>query len=295
MKDIKVLCQEQGYNAEITAFLDGVWQTIKADEAAFSAFAEQIDIYVNNMTDFDHLSMLDKVHEIGEAIGVQPGTMELVLVMYMLPILKEQYEKQGVPMQYYDAVVRVFRGSAERSFDNGGVAMSTTWWNMAYFKLNMFYIGRLIFKWQPFKESYTIGDREIKAGTYRIEVHIPRGGPLDLVSVHAAYDEAKEFFEARYNQKDPLFSCSSWTLAPMLDDILPPTSNILKFAHEYTVVKTRIDLTGERAGHYIFGNGVDMTNVDALPEDSTLRRGIKARLKAGKGIESALGIMLPKE
>ena len=153
----------------------------------------------------------------------------------------------------------------------------------------------MIFKWKPFKGSYTVGDKVIKEGTHRIEVHIPRAGPLNLELVHAAYDEVKEFFEARYNQKGLIYSCSSWTLAPSLNEILPPTSNILKFAHEYTVVKTKIDLTGKGAGHFIFGDGVDMANVDALPEDSTLRRGIKARLKAGKGIESALGVMFPKE
>ena len=296
MSEIRLLCQEQGYNEETTAFLEDVWQKIKNDSRGYAVFMEQLEVYKNDIPGFDHLAMLDRVHEVGELVGVQPTTMELVLLIFMIPIMKEQYVEQGIPMRYYDATVGVFRGHAEKTLADYGFAKAgATAWNMAYFKMVMFYIGRLIFKWEPFKDTYTVGDTVIKAGTYRIEVHIPGGSPLDPVLVHAAYDEAREFFETRYNQKDVCFSCRSWTVSPTLDEILPPTSNILAFAHEYTIVKTTIDPTGERAAPFIFGAGVDVTNVDALPEKSSLHRGIKARLKAGKGVGHALGIMLPKK
>lgn len=214
----------------------------------------------------------------------------------MLPILREQYVKQNLPMQYYEAVVRSTREGAEKTFENKGIAVApTAWWSMAFFKLKMFYIGRLIFKWRPFKETYTVGDVVIEEGTYHIEVHIPGGTPLTPEAVHAAYDEAKAFFEDHYNKKGLIFSCYSWLMSPTLDEILPPGSNILAFAHEYTIINTCEDPTGERAGHFIFGSDVDMTNVDALPEKSSLHRGIKARLKEGKGIGYGYGVILPKE
>jgi len=296
MVDIKILCQEQGYNEETTAFLDGVWQKIKADEAAYAVFAEQIEIYKNNMTDFEHYPMLAKVQALGEPYGFLPATMDLLLLIQMLPILREQYVLQDIPMKYYDTIVNSFRGHAEKTFADKGVATAgVAWWSMAYFKLKMFYIGRLIYKWRPFKGTYQLGDYLIQEGTYHIDVHIPGGGSFSQELIQASYAEAREFFEKRYNQKGLLFGCSSWLLSPTLDEMLPETSNILAFAHEYTIYKTSVDPTGEKTGHYVFGSGVDMTNVDALPENSSLQRAMKARLKAGKGIGTGAGVILPKE
>ena len=295
MKDIKVLCQEQGYNEATTAFLDGVWQKIKADEAAYAVFAEQIEIYKNNMTDFEHYPMLAKVQALGEPYGILPATMDLVLLIYMLPILKEQYELQDVPMKYYDAIANGFRNHAEKALETKGAATAgVAWWSMAYFKLKMFSIGRLIYKWRPFKETITFGDFVIEEGTYHIDVHIPGSGSFAQDVVHASYDEAKEFFEKRYNKKGLLFACSSWLLSPTLDEMLPAHSNILAFAHEYSIYKTGVDPTGEKLGHYVFGSA-DMTNVDALPEGSSLQRAMKARLKEGKGIGTGSGVILPKK
>ena len=294
MKDIKVLCQEQGYNAETTAFLDGVWQKIKADEASYAVFAEQIEIYKNNMTTFEHYPMLAKVQALGEPYGFLPATMDLLLMIQMLPILREQYVLQDVPMKYYDAISNGFRKHAELTMETKGAATAgVAWWSMAYFKLKMFSIGRLIYKWRPFKETITFGDFVIEEGTYHIDVHIPSSGSFAREVVHASYEEAKEFFEKRYNKKGLLFACSSWLLSPTLDEILPPTSNILAFAHEYTILREGLDPTGEKLGHYVFGSA-DMTNVDALPENSSLQRNMKARLQAGKGIGTGFGVILPK-
>lgn len=295
MNEIKILCQEQGYNAETTAFLDGVWQKIKADEAAYTVFAEQIEIYKNNMTTFEHYPMLAKIQALGEPYGFLPATMDLLLLIQMLPILREQYVLQNIPMKYFDAISNGFRNHAEKSMETKGVATAgVAWWSMAYFKLKMFSIGRLIYKWRPFKETITIGDFVIEEGTYHIDVHIPSSGSFAQDVVHASYEEAKAFFEKRYKKEGLLLACSSWLLSPTLDEMLPPTSNILAFAHEYTIFREGCDPTGEKLGHYVFGSA-DMTNVDALPEDSSLRRAMKARLKAGKGIGTGAGVILPKK
>ena len=296
MSEIELLCKEQGYNPETTAFLSEQWQKIKNCAEGYAVFMEQLEVYKNNISTFEHYPMLDKVHEVGNAVGILPATMDAILLIFMLPILKEQYVLQNIPMKYYDKIVASFRGHAEKSFEKNGVATAgVAWWSMAYFKLKMFYIGRLTFKWRPFKETYTIGDTVIEEGTYHIDVHIPGGGPLTPELVHAAYDEAKPFFEQHYGKKNLYFACSSWLLSPTLDEMLPPTSNILAFAHEYTIFREGLDPTGEHAGHYVFGSGVDMKDVDALPEKSTLHRAMKARLKAGKGIGTGFGIILPKK
>ncbi len=296
MSEIKLLCQEQDYNAETTAFLDQQWQKIRIYSEGYAVFMEQLEVYKNNISTFEHYPMLDKVHAVGEAVGIHPATMDAILLIFMLPILKEQYVEQNIPMKYYDRIVGSFRGHAEKTFETTGVATAgVAWWYMAYFKVKMFYIGRLIFKWRPFKETYTIGDTVIEEGTYHIDVHIPSGSPLTPELVHAAYDEAKEFFESHYNKKDLCFACSSWLLSPTLDEMLAPGSNILAFAHEYTIVREGLDPTGEKVGHFVFGSGVDMKNMDALPEKSSLHRAMKTRLKAGKGIGTGFGIILPKK
>jgi len=296
MSQMQFLCREQGYNPETTAFLEDVWQKIKNDSEGYAVFMEQLQVYENNITAFEHYPMLEKVQAVGKAVGVSPATMDLVLLIFMLPILRRQYEALNFPMRYYDSIVRAFRDTAEKAMEKDGAPVAVNaWWSMAFFKLRMFNIGRLQFKWRPFKESYTLGDLVIEEGTDQIEVHIPGGAPLTPEAVHAAYAEARPFFEARYNKKGLIFGCKSWLLSSTLDEILPPTSNILAFAHDYTILAEKVDPTGERVGHFIFGADADFTNVDSLPEKSTLHRGIKARLKAGKGIGIGVGVILPKE
>lgn len=123
-------------------------------------------------------------------------------------------------------------------------------------------------------------------GNSVLRVHIPYGGRLNREICDASYRRAREIFKNYYSEYIfSSFMLECWMLSPELTDILPPESNIVSFASPYLIYPVKN--SAEDAIFYVFGiedstlSGVD---VDSLPEDSSLRRGVKAKLKEGRPI-----------
>ena len=125
-----------------------------------------------------------------------------------------------------------------------------------------------------------------------LSVHIPSDAWLDREALDASYRDAVSCF-ARLHALNPeryplpvrFIACYTWLLAPALLDILGPQSGIRRFAEDYLL--TRVDEEKKGYWHWVYGKYEGPT--EGLPEDSSLQRGIKARLLAGRGIGEAGG------
>ena len=128
-------------------------------------------------------------------------------------------------------------------------------------------------EWKP---VYIPGDNGLK-------VHIPYGERLTKEACEDSYSKAREFFtrcfpEIKFNG----FHLFCWMLSPDLRDILPPDSGIIQFQNKYTVFPAKDNAIDTIM--YAFGvkeNEVRSANIASLPEDNSLRRGIKKKLLDG--------------
>ncbi|MBE6656766.1 MAG: hypothetical protein E7609_07910 [Ruminococcaceae bacterium] len=117
-----------------------------------------------------------------------------------------------------------------------------------------------------------------------MKVHIPAGGKMDPAVIEDSYKRAKEIFARCYPEYN--FTCFllvCWMLSLVLKEILPPTSNIVSFAKDYTVFPFKNNALD--AFLYVFNiNGKTIPEIDiaALPEDNSLQRGIKQKALEGK-------------
>ena len=114
-------------------------------------------------------------------------------------------------------------------------------------------------------------------------VHIPPKGSFDRQTVLSSYAKARQIFRSCYHEYDfKAFVTDTWLFAPALDMVLKENSNIRAFRKDYIIFPAKC--LGLDVFTYVF----DMTptsildvDIKNLPEDTSLRKGIKDCLKKG--------------
>lgn len=198
----------------------------------------------------------------------------------------EQYQKAGISRAIYVDTMKAFsRFTGEHMVSYGHYGFDRDFWIARQLSGVLFRLGLLEF------EQYTLsGNREEELegfaapGAQVLSVHIPSDAAISREALADSYERAKVFF-ADYPYA--LAYCSTWLLAPALRELLPPTSRILAFQADYEIVRVYEDDNGFMQWVY----KRDYQDYSDLPEDTSLMRGIKARLLEGKKIGSALGIV----
>ena len=134
-------------------------------------------------------------------------------------------------------------------------------------------------------------ERVDEDGRREIALHIPSDARLEPDALNVSVAKARAFMKERFaDWADAPMTCDSWLLSPALKSMLPPTSRILRFQTAFDLMETYDE--ADDALQWVFGLGESQkSSVDlaALPEDTTLRRGMKAFLRAGGKVGSAKG------
>lgn len=74
----------------------------------------------------------------------------------------------------------------------------------------------------------------LRRGYACLKTHIPRGGKLDIEASLQSFDMAREFFPRYFPEcRFAVFACRSWLLDVQLRDLLPPSSNIVRFGKRF--------------------------------------------------------------
>lgn len=136
-------------------------------------------------------------------------------------------------------------------------------------------------EWKPVYQPHDNG----------LKVHIPYGARLTKEACEDSYLRAKEIFERCYPEiRFKGFHLFCWMLSPELRDILPAESGIIQFQDKYTVFPAKDNAVD--AIMYAFSikeQDVPLVNIKELPEDNTLRRGIKKKLLEGTVFHQCYG------
>lgn len=128
----------------------------------------------------------------------------------------------------------------------------------------------------------------ITGGMQVLNIHIPECGPLSEAQVQSSLEQAQAFFAAR-GLESRIAICESWLLDPALLAYGADCSNIVSFQQRFT--KYPECTMHSAAVSRVFGRGTDETQVEALAEDTRLRRGLKQYLRAGGVLRDAGGVL----
>ena len=125
-----------------------------------------------------------------------------------------------------------------------------------------------------------------------IMVHIPFADSFDKEYCEKSYERAREIFARCYPEYDfKCFTTATWFLAPVLDKVLKSTSNIYNFRKKYKIFPNKCG--GLDVFNYVYKlhpSSYDKIDLSVLPEDNSLRKGIKERLLSGEYVHEFKGV-----
>ena len=107
-----------------------------------------------------------------------------------------------------------------------------------------------------------------------LDVHIPETGPLTPAACDASFARAREVFPNHHT-----FACTSWLLDPVLADVLPDDSNIVRFQRRFTLTDEGDDGNADVLRFVFHTSDPDL---DKLEPTTTLTRALVARIRAGE-------------
>lgn len=112
-----------------------------------------------------------------------------------------------------------------------------------------------------------------------LQVHIPAGGKLYLDSVRDSLQRALAFFDRRFpTQRPRAFVSTSWAFSPLLEELLPANSHLVRFLRELYLLPI---MSGAYGGlSYVFPE--DQFDPATASRRTSLQRAILDHIQSGK-------------
>ena len=191
-----------------------------------------------------------------------------------LEVARRQYDKymeMGISEDIFIDTMKAFtRFVGEHYVKYGEYVYDRDWWSYRQASMCLFRIGVLEYELYTFK------------GEKVLSIHIPSDANMKDENVGASIEMAKEFMAKFYPEYAGCkMYCESWLLAPKLQELLPETSNIVKFQKRFELFAE--DYEDKGCVYWVFNSPKD-TPFEQLPEKTSLQRKIKEVLLAGGGI-----------
>ncbi|MCD6360148.1 MAG: DUF5596 domain-containing protein [Armatimonadetes bacterium] len=133
------------------------------------------------------------------------------------------------------------------------------------------------------REPVTLAGEEwelvVSPGDPVLNIHIPTAGPMDYELCRRSFEMVPDFFATHFPEREwRCICCGSWLLNTALQELLPDTSNMVRFQREMYLFP--IGMSEQSLVSAIF----DETPVDpaTAPRDNTLRRAFLERKESGE-------------
>lgn len=181
----------------------------------------------------------------------------LETALALLPSLRERYFARGISEGDFFATVsdiRLRSGLYADRWGRAGLSRSDATWLRHHFGMKLFRLGSLQFQMLPMiyldeegcGEAYMTYDpawkQALPTGAPVLNVHISHGADLSPAAVDDAFARALPFFSRHFPDYCPqAFMCCSWLLYPKMTMLLPPESNILRFAGRWQLLASAAD------------------------------------------------------
>lgn len=286
-------CRKYSFPDDATKTFTKAYDKLMSVPEAKEVFLAQIKEY-EEKTWFDAQKLFDNVRKLDVKTGINPLTLSTLLLIGMWPNMYKVYKKNNFPEKMIDDTMIGLKSGVKECYDLKKVWGNTVpEWVADFYFLNRFTFGRLQYNFAHFKESGTVCGHSFKEGDLYLEVHIPSVGPLDMEKCHLSYRECAKFFKYKFDGP-VIFGCSSYLLYPENHKILKPTANILKFADEYTIIRSGEDKTNHNYWR-IFGTEEIPEDLDTVECTTSMQKGYLNWLKSGGTIGYGFGVIVYKE
>lgn len=195
----------------------------------------------------------------------------------------EEYRKEKITDEVFDATfydITIWCEECYRKYQCYG--LEEVRWIALSIRMGLFRLGRLQFEPMILPEDLAGKTGVLKAGTHVLNVHIPAGEKMDYEACIESMKRAEEFFGGTFEA----YVCDSWLLSPVLKELLPEASNIVRFQNMFEIVKVHHRFP--QAEQRIFKEV--LAEKEKYPEDTLLQRRAKEYILSGNDIGIGVGM-----
>jgi hypothetical protein len=171
-----------------------------------------------------------------------------------------------------------------RRLGYGGLNLNIDWLTR-YFSGRLYQLGRLQFERSRLGNTtgreVAAGGMPLGPGDFALGVHIPDYcGPFDPAACDESFARARDFFPRHFpDEPYTVATCHSWLLDRHLADYLSESSNILAFQRRFTINDRDSPPQDNMFFEFVFGAPV--SEIDRVPQDTSLQRAIVRRVRDG--------------
>ncbi|NOZ22799.1 MAG: hypothetical protein GXP25_17100 [Planctomycetes bacterium] len=134
--------------------------------------------------------------------------------------------------------------------------------------------------------------QELGPGDPVIAIHIPAGSPMDYDDCGDSIRQALDFFPKYFPDKPfAAFMCHSWILDAQFEELLPRTSNLVRFEKEMYLFPIRGGSEGTIKT--VFGRHV--TDIKDAPRETTMQRAFAAHIEGGGHFRAGGCVLFPED
>ncbi len=242
--------------------------------------------------DIDKLSEIS--HELSEKYNIHSFTFNLYELVCLVPKLKEFYKEKGIDESVFYNTVNDIRYKYRECVDVRGVdgIRDASWkhWYNVIFEMKIFGLGRFQYEMVEFRlDKYEKDGNIVRKDEPALSVHIPASGvPLTKEERYRSYALAKEFFKDKFGGKPIPVICWSWLMFPNNEEFLGSNSNIVDFRRDFEIIDTEEYADFNVLSPWIFGK--TKVDLETMPTNSSLQRGVKKYLESGKKLGWGYGV-----
>ena len=216
--------------------------------------------------------------ELHDALGEDEGGYKMLSAMLEAALISYvEYVRRGIPEEIYLSTMGCFpRFVREHMESFGKYGFDRWWWTGRQTSLRLFRIGTL---------EYELGANDADKW---ISVHIPSDADLSDDAVDNSLISARAFLKKYFpDYGSAEFHCHSWLLSPALGELLPATSRINRFRSRFELLGLEENDDGFKL--WVFKD--QSLPIEALPENTSLQRAMKAHLLRGGKVGAGRGII----
>ena len=236
--------------------------------------------------------MEQRFNKIALLSGVDEKQVMLLAYVSLVEGLKKHYIDKGYPLENFADTIKELKSKMLDCKGYHGV------WGLGngrvvntHFVMSRFGMGVFQFEIIRLEKGFVVEGEEFKQGDFAINIHIPRlDQPFTKDARMQSYLRAKKFFKDRFPERDKLpFYCHSWLLFKKHKEMLKPTSNIVSFINDFTIIED-YDYP-DYAETWRFCDR-PFTTLEEMPKNNSIQKAYAEIISKGEKIGGAEGMFL---
>lgn len=222
----------------------------------------------------------------------------LHMLAMVVPRALAYHRQLGIPAEISEATMADIGRNVRvhRKRENIG-GLGVAWWLRLHVRGLIYDLGRLQFERVRINNDAMVNSMrraglDVESDTPVLSVHVPDfSGPVTPAACAASIARAQVFFPRYFPEvRQDIIVCYSWLLDEALQRYLKPASNILQFQKLFTLTDDDGWDSTESVMQFVFGRKV--ADIDSVPQESSLQRGVVDHIRGGNSWRGKAGWML---